>query len=130
MEEAPVSSYADNMNDAGRETIVEEQTSGKTSDINEKEKQVEMTNFLGAKSAYTETLKITEAWEPMECFRRLDLEGRVIDPEYKVSLSDEELIKMFKTMTRLNVMDNIFYDVQRQGRIAFYMTSFGKQLNA
>ena len=30
-------------------------------------------------------------------------------------------------MITLNVMDNVLYDAQRQGRISFYMTSFGEE---
>ncbi|ETW00424.1 hypothetical protein, variant [Aphanomyces invadans] len=30
-------------------------------------------------------------------------------------------------MIRLNQMDNVFYDAQRQGRISFYMTAFGEE---
>lgn len=32
-------------------------------------------------------------------------------------------------MTQLNVMDRILYDSQRQGRISFYMTNFGEEVN-
>ncbi|KAL1138651.1 hypothetical protein AAG570_008713 [Ranatra chinensis] len=34
---------------------------------------------------------------------------------------------MYKTMTLLNTMDKILYDAQRQGRISFYMTSYGEE---
>ncbi|GAB9471427.1 2-oxoisovalerate dehydrogenase alpha subunit, mitochondrial precursor [Globisporangium polare] len=34
---------------------------------------------------------------------------------------------MYTNMLRLNAMDNIFYDAQRQGRISFYMTSYGEE---
>lgn len=30
-------------------------------------------------------------------------------------------------MVQLNVMDKILYESQRQGRISFYMTSFGEE---
>jgi 2-oxoisovalerate dehydrogenase E1 component alpha subunit len=35
--------------------------------------------------------------------------------------------KMYQKMITLNVMDTILYDVQRQGRVSFYMTSFGEE---
>lgn len=35
---------------------------------------------------------------------------------------------MYRTMTQLNIMDRILYDSQRQGRISFYMTSFGEEV--
>ncbi|KAL1505745.1 hypothetical protein ABEB36_005238 [Hypothenemus hampei] len=34
---------------------------------------------------------------------------------------------MYKDMTVLNVMDKILYESQRQGRISFYMTSYGEE---
>lgn len=34
---------------------------------------------------------------------------------------------MYSSMVTINIMDNILYDVQRQGRISFYMTSFGEE---
>ena len=51
---------------------------------------------------------------------RDDAKGpQYIDPE----LNEEHAVKMFRTMSRLNVMDNIFLNAQRQGRISFYMSS-------
>lgn len=37
------------------------------------------------------------------------------------------LRSMYKCMIQLNVMDKILYESQRQGRISFYMTSFGEE---
>jgi 2-oxoisovalerate dehydrogenase E1 component alpha subunit len=34
---------------------------------------------------------------------------------------------MYTAMTRLSVMDTVFYDAQRQGRISFYMTNWGEE---
>eukprot|EP00126_Sphaerothecum_destruens_P008881 Sdes_comp20374_c0_seq5m14225 len=34
---------------------------------------------------------------------------------------------MYQTMVRLNMMDNILYESQRQGRISFYMTNYGEE---
>lgn len=31
-------------------------------------------------------------------------------------------------MARLNAIDKILYDSQRQGRISFYMTNFGEEV--
>ena len=35
--------------------------------------------------------------------------------------------KMYTSMLRLNIMDGYLYDVQRQGRISFYMTNYGEE---
>lgn len=32
-------------------------------------------------------------------------------------------------MTKLNTMDKILYESQRQGRISFYMTSYGEEVS-
>lgn len=34
---------------------------------------------------------------------------------------------MYSDMVTLQIMDNIFYEAQRQGRISFYMTSAGEE---
>jgi len=45
-------------------------------------------------------------------------------------LPKEQVIRMYECMVRLNVMDQVFYDAQRQGRISFYMTSSGEEATA
>ena len=41
---------------------------------------------------------------------------------------DQEFVeKMYRTMILLNTMDIILYESQRQGRISFYMTTFGEE---
>lgn len=42
-------------------------------------------------------------------------------------IPDSKLVKMFEGMLTLNVMDHILYESQRQGRISFYITSFGEE---
>lgn len=34
---------------------------------------------------------------------------------------------MYSEMVTLQIMDTIFYEAQRQGRISFYLTSFGEE---
>lgn len=41
-------------------------------------------------------------------------------------MDQETLVKVYKSMITLDTMDNILYDVQRQGRISFYMTNYGE----
>jgi 2-oxoisovalerate dehydrogenase E1 component alpha subunit len=42
-------------------------------------------------------------------------------------LAQEFVEKMYRTMILLNTMDTILYESQRQGRISFYMTTFGEE---
>lgn len=37
------------------------------------------------------------------------------------------MLKMYQNMLMLNAMDVILYEAQRQGRISFYMTSYGEE---
>ncbi|KAL1100815.1 hypothetical protein V6Z11_D05G255100 [Gossypium hirsutum] len=42
-------------------------------------------------------------------------------------VSKEDAVKMYSNMVTLQIMDNIFYEAQRQGRISFYLTSAGEE---
>lgn len=42
-------------------------------------------------------------------------------------MSNEELVKIYEMMIQLNQMDQFLYDVQRHGRISFYMTNYGEE---
>ena len=85
------------------------------------------TKFLGAQSKWTYELKINQPGEPMECFRVMNEEAKYETSNYELKHSPETLKKMYTSMVSLNEMDKIFYDAQRQGRISFYMTSYGEE---
>lgn len=57
----------------------------------------------------------------------MDRAGHIIHDTDDPKLSKDTLIKMYKDMTLLNVMDKILYESQRQGRISFYMTNYGEE---
>lgn len=57
----------------------------------------------------------------------MDRQGNIINTSEDPKLSDEVIIKMYKDMTLLNVIDKILYESQRQGRISFYMTNYGEE---
>jgi hypothetical protein len=44
-----------------------------------------------------------------------------------LQLSETQLVAKYEKINRLNPTDKIQYDAQRQGRISFYMTSFGEE---
>lgn len=69
----------------------------------------------------------SETYPVRDVFRRMNSQGELIDPNHKVDLTDEEMLEMYKGMCKINEMDNVFYDSQRQGRISFYMTAFGEE---
>jgi 2-oxoisovalerate dehydrogenase E1 component alpha subunit len=42
-------------------------------------------------------------------------------------VSKETALKMYSDMVTLQIMDTIFYEAQRQGRISFYISSHGEE---
>lgn len=63
----------------------------------------------------------------MPTYRAVDQSGNVVDPSFKPDLGDEEVIKLYKDMLLVSIMDIIMFDSQRQGRISFYMVSAGEE---
>lgn len=58
----------------------------------------------------------------MPTYRILDQDGVIVDKDREPpSISDEEVIRMYKDMVTVSIMDIIMFDAQRQGRISFYM---------
>lgn len=86
--------------------------------------------FPGAvKSAFTTTLCFEQpaSHEAMPTYRAVDQNGHVVDPSFKPDLTDEEVIKLYRNMLLVSIMDIIMFDSQRQGRISFYMVSAGEE---
>ncbi|GAU39229.1 hypothetical protein TSUD_396760 [Trifolium subterraneum] len=61
------------------------------------------------------------------CYRVLDDDGELMTHTNHVQVSKEMAVRMYSEMVTLQTMDNIFYEVQRQGRISFYLTSMGEE---
>lgn len=86
--------------------------------------------FPGAvKSAFTTKLQFEQpsSHDAMPTYRAVDQSGTVVDPSFKPDLGDEEVIKLYKDMLLVSIMDIIMFDSQRQGRISFYMVSAGEE---
>ncbi|CAG9827607.1 unnamed protein product [Diabrotica balteata] len=85
--------------------------------------------FPGARTTWTEKLEFTgpQSYGPIPVYRVLDRQGNLINTKDDPNLSEEIMVKMYKDMTLLGVMDKILYDAQRQGRISFYMTNYGEE---
>ena len=43
------------------------------------------------------------------------------------SFSEKQIVNLFDLMVKINVMDGILQDIQRQGRISFYIANFGEE---
>jgi pyruvate dehydrogenase E1 component alpha subunit len=57
----------------------------------------------------------------------LDLEGQVVDPALDPGLSDDELLELYRLMIRTRTLDERGVNLQRQGRIGFYVPSLGQE---
>lgn len=65
--------------------------------------------------------------ERINCYRVLDDDGGTIYGSRFREVSKELALKMYNDMVTLQIMDTIFYEAQRQGRISFYLTSNGEE---
>mmetsp|Transcript_45129 Transcript_45129/g.116744 ORF Transcript_45129/g.116744 Transcript_45129/m.116744 type:complete len:425 (-) Transcript_45129:207-1481(-) len=87
-----------------------------------------MTKFPGARTQFVPDMEFRESFDPIGCYRVTDHEGMPRENVNIPETNDEEFCKrVYDKMTQLNVMDTVFYDAQRQGRISFYMTHFGEE---
>lgn len=86
-------------------------------------------DFPGGKVPYTPEMRfIPESTEErVPCFRVCDDNGEIITGSDLVLVGREVAVKMYADMVTLQMMDAIFYEAQRQGRISFYLTSTGEE---
>ncbi|XP_027363928.1 2-oxoisovalerate dehydrogenase subunit alpha 2, mitochondrial-like isoform X2 [Abrus precatorius] len=86
-------------------------------------------DFPGGKVAFTSEMRfISESPQKrVPCYRVLDENGELVTYSNYVQVSKEMAVKMYSDMVTLQSMDSIFYEVQRQGRISFYLTSMGEE---
>lgn len=86
--------------------------------------------FPGAlNSSYTEKLEFDDPEDGgvIPVYRVMDRNGKVFEEALDPKLDKETIQDLYKKMTLLNTMDRIMYDSQRQGRIPFYVTSYGEE---
>lgn len=86
-------------------------------------------DFPGGKVKFTPQMTfISESPEErLHCYRVLDDNGCQVTCSDFAELSEEIAVRMYMNMVTLQVMDTIFYEAQRQGRISFYVTSIGEE---
>lgn len=102
-----------------------QQSSSKQSNVDSSKPLV---HFPGAPDSYlTEELTFISHNKIIPTYRVLDLNGEIINSNHDPNLSKEVLLKMYKSMVLLSIMDMILYEAQRQGRISFYMTNYGEE---
>lgn len=71
-----------------------------------------------------DTASSVEKWP---VFRILSPSGRILEGAEEPELDKELAQKMYKMMIRIQSIDDVFYNVQRQGRISFYMQNIGEE---
>ncbi|KAK9058288.1 hypothetical protein SSX86_023128 [Deinandra increscens subsp. villosa] len=86
-------------------------------------------NFPGGKVKFTPERIFTSGSdnERTQCYRVLNENGQLIVDSDLFKISKELAVKMYKDMVTLQVMDTIFYEAQRQGRISFYLSTTGEE---
>lgn len=87
-------------------------------------------SFPGAlKSAFVSSLSFEhpESYTALPTYRVVDQHGVVVDQSFTPDISDEAVVKLYKDMLFISIMDLIMFDAQRQGRLSFYMVSAGEE---
>ncbi|KAJ8762881.1 hypothetical protein K2173_023010 [Erythroxylum novogranatense] len=86
-------------------------------------------DFPGGKVAYTTEMRFIAGSneDRVPCYRLLDDNGNLIGGSNFKQVSEEVAVKIYTNMTTFQVMDAIFYEAQRQGRISFYLTTAGEE---
>lgn len=69
----------------------------------------------------------TTKFDKWKTFRILDPTGRVLEKAVEPLIEKSMLLNMYKMVVRIQALDDIFYNAQRQGRISFYMQSTGEE---
>ncbi|XP_002520262.2 2-oxoisovalerate dehydrogenase subunit alpha 1, mitochondrial isoform X1 [Ricinus communis] len=86
-------------------------------------------DFPGGKLTFISEMKFISgsSQKRVPCYRILDENGDLIENSDFDEVSKEIAVKMYNEMVTLQMMDTIFYEAQRQGRISFYVTSIGEE---
>ncbi|PVU93597.1 hypothetical protein BB561_003163 [Smittium simulii] len=72
-------------------------------------------------------LEFVSVKERIPMYSVMDIDGNIIDSSNKPDVPKELIQSTYKNILTINFMDQILYEAQRQGRISFYMTSFGEE---
>lgn len=80
-------------------------------------------------ATHTADLKIVDPslFEKWPMYSVLDRFGKLLPGALAPSIEKEKMLEMYTVMSRVQTLDDIFYNAQRQGRISFYMQSSGEE---
>lgn len=95
----------------------------------EDEEQNQGVDFPGGRVAFTSEMSfLPESSEKrVQCYRVLDDNGYPLSSTRFEHVSKELAVKMYRGMVTLQTMDTTLYEAQRQGRLSFYVTSYGEE---
>ncbi|XP_024972530.1 2-oxoisovalerate dehydrogenase subunit alpha 1, mitochondrial-like [Cynara cardunculus var. scolymus] len=93
------------------------------------EEQNQGVDFPGGRVAFTSEMSfLPESSEKrVQCYRVLDDNGYPLSSTQFKHVSKELAVKMYRGMVTLQTMDTTLYEAQRQGRLSFYVTSYGEE---
>ncbi|CXJ12946.1 2-oxoisovalerate dehydrogenase subunit alpha, mitochondrial [Plasmodium berghei] len=77
-------------------------------------------------SEFSTDLKTVNEVAKLPIFRILDTNGNLLDG-HTAPFEDEEVLNLYKQMVEFSIWDEIFYGIQRQGRISFYIVNDGEE---
>ncbi|OMJ17842.1 2-oxoisovalerate dehydrogenase subunit alpha, mitochondrial [Smittium culicis] len=84
-------------------------------------------NPKSARPEVTNELSFIKHLKQIPMYSVMDQDGIIKDKKNAPDLPKDLILSTYKNMLTINSMDQILYEAQRQGRISFYMTSFGEE---
>ncbi|XP_073306334.1 2-oxoisovalerate dehydrogenase subunit alpha 1, mitochondrial-like isoform X1 [Primulina huaijiensis] len=98
-------------------------------DTNNEDQENQGLDFPGGRVAFTTQMKFISEYpeKRIPCYRVLDDDGYLVANSMYEQVNKETAVKMYENMVTLQVLDTIFYEAQRQGRLSFYLTSTGEE---
>lgn len=73
------------------------------------------------------TIVNTLEWPKWPVFRIMEPSGKIVEGVPEPEISEGDALKMYQYMVRIQYLDEILYNAQRQGRISFYMQANGEE---
>eukprot|EP00922_Rhytidocystis_sp_ex-Travisia-forbesii_P009277 GHVS01013528.1.p1 GENE.GHVS01013528.1~~GHVS01013528.1.p1 ORF type:complete len:449 (+),score=114.29 GHVS01013528.1:62-1408(+) len=75
---------------------------------------------------FTNKLEVNKTSPVIPIFRVLSPEG-TLEEGWEPPFGGEEVVELYKFMLRLSIWDDMMYNIQRQGRISFYIQNQGEE---
>uniref|UniRef100_A0A8C9GC73 2-oxoisovalerate dehydrogenase subunit alpha n=1 Tax=Piliocolobus tephrosceles TaxID=591936 RepID=A0A8C9GC73_9PRIM len=75
---------------------------------------------------FTTELKSVNEVAKLPIYRILDTDGKLLEGQ-NAPFEEAEIVNLYKQMVEFSIWDEIFYGIQRQGRISFYIVNDGEE---